>query len=83
MIDGSKIIGLGAVMLVAGRILSFTNYHNSSPSVSTAGLTLLLLGGADMAYEKKTSNSEYENLYLENTPSEEVIDEMSGLGLEA
>ena len=36
-----------------------------------------------MAYEKKTSNSEYENLYLENTPSEEVIDEMSGLGLEA
>ena len=49
MIDGSKIIGLGAILLVTGRFLSFTNYHNSSPSVSTAGLTLLLLGGADMA----------------------------------
>ncbi len=83
MIDGSKIIGLGAIMLVAGRILSFTDYSNSSPSVSTAGLTLLLLGGADMAYEQKSSfQSDYQNLYLENTPDESTIDDMAGLGLE-
>ena len=44
---------------------------------------MLLLGGADMAFEHQVSNAESpENLYLENTPPESVIDEMAGLGLE-
>tara|TARA_R100000005_G_C4803738_1_gene93964 strand:- start:71 stop:325 length:255 start_codon:yes stop_codon:yes gene_type:complete len=83
MIDGSRLAGLGAFVLVLGRALAYTDYAQSSPVVSASGLTMLLLGGADMAFEHQVSNAESpENLYLENTPSESVIDEMAGLGLE-
>lgn len=84
MIDGSRLAGLGALVLVLGRALAFTDYSRSSPAVSASGLTMLLLGGADMAFEQQVSQAESpENLYLENSLDESTIDEMAGLGLEA
>ena len=69
-------------MFVAGRVLQAANFDRNTTAVSTAGLTLLLLGGADMVFEQQIAAKNADNLYLEMTPTEDTIDEMAGLGLQ-
>ena len=94
MIDSASLFRWGVGFLIFGTIIDFFRFGsiqlrpNDWLSIATlsSGITIISLATLDMVLDNKLKisfNTDYENIYLENEPSEAIVDEMIGLGMDA
>jgi len=94
MIDSPALFRWGVGFLIFGTIIDFFRFGsiqlrpNDWLSIATlsSGITIISLATLDMVLDNKIKihlfSTDYEDMYLENEPSEAIVDEMIGLGMD-
>jgi len=94
MIDSPALLRWGAGFLILGGIIDFFRFGSLklrtddwiSIATLSSGLTMISLAAMDMTLDNRIKihlfGTDYEDIYLEHEPSEEVVDDMIGLGMD-
>ena len=95
MIDSPALMRWGIGFLAFGGLIDFFRFGSVklrtddwlSIATLSSGLTMIGLAAIDMTLDNQIKiqlfGSDYGNIYLENEPSQDVVDEMIGLGLDS